>query len=77
MYNFGCLFCAYFLLIGGRVLEEEDTSDIWHYNYGGGFWFAPVDVLTFSFGAFQPREAFEEEGLSYKKYFTPKHNVFF
>ena len=44
----------------GRVWEEEDTSDVWHYNYGGGFWIAPVDVLTFSFGVFTPREDFEE-----------------
>ena len=44
----------------GRVWEEEDTSDNWHYNYGGGFWIAPVDVLTFSFGVFKPRENFEQ-----------------
>ena len=44
----------------GRVWVSEDTSNQWHYNYGGGFWIAPVDVLTFSFGAFQPREDFEE-----------------
>ena len=44
----------------GRVWEEEDSSNVWHYNYGGGFWIAPVDVLTFSFGVFQPREDFEE-----------------
>ena len=45
----------------GRIWEENDTSKLWHYNYGGGFWIAPVDALTFSFGVFQAREK-EEEG---------------
>lgn len=44
----------------GRVWLETEDSNQWHYNYGGGFWIAPVDVLTFSFGVFQPKEAFEE-----------------
>ena len=24
----------------GRVWVDDDTSDVWHYNYGGGFWIA-------------------------------------
>ncbi len=44
----------------GRVWYDEEDSDTWHYNYGGGFWVAPVDVLTFTFGVFQPKEDFEE-----------------
>lgn len=44
----------------GRVWVDDIPSDNWHYSYGGGVWMAPVDVLTFSLGVFQPREDFEE-----------------
>lgn len=40
----------------GRVWLEEDESTKWHYNYGGGLWVSPVDVLVFSLGAFIPGE---------------------
>jgi len=44
----------------GRVWVDGQNSDNWHYDYGGGFWFAPVDVLSLTFGVFQPKEDFEE-----------------
>ena len=43
----------------GRIWQPNEISKQWHHNYGGGFWIAPVDVLTFTFGAFQPRETQE------------------
>lgn len=44
----------------GRVWLEDDNSDTWHYNYGGGLYIAPVDLLTMSFGLFQPAEDNED-----------------
>ncbi|TAK41076.1 MAG: metallophosphoesterase [Saprospiraceae bacterium] len=44
----------------GRVWEENDASEAWHYDYGGGFWMAPADALTFSLGLFQPKEDGED-----------------
>ncbi|CAN5551397.1 metallophosphoesterase [soil metagenome] len=44
----------------GRVWEKEIEPRTWHYDYGGGVWFAPIDLLTFSIGAFIPAEADEE-----------------
>ena len=43
-----------------EVWEKEIESRTWHYDYGGGIWFAPIDLLTFSIGAFIPAEADEE-----------------
>ncbi|SKB92808.1 metallophosphoesterase [Dyadobacter psychrophilus] len=46
----------------GRVwLEDDDESKSWHYSYGGGVWFAPVDILTLAVGAFIPKEKKEEK----------------
>lgn len=44
----------------GRVWSDNDTSDDWHYNYGGGLYIAPVDILTMSFGLYQPKEDNED-----------------
>ena len=44
----------------GRVWLKEYPSDKWHYDYGGGVWFAPVDIVTLSLGAFFPKETTEE-----------------
>lgn len=44
----------------GRVWLDNDSSDNWHYSYGGGIWLAPVDALTLSFGLFIPKESREE-----------------
>ena len=44
----------------GRVWLENDTSDDWHYNYGGGIFITPVDLLTMSFGLYQPKEDDED-----------------
>ncbi|NIJ53139.1 hypothetical protein FHS68_002309 [Dyadobacter arcticus] len=45
----------------GRVwLGDNDPTENWHYNYGGGIWLAPVDILTFAVGAFIPKEKKEE-----------------
>lgn len=44
----------------GKVWIEDETSDTWHYNYGGGIYIAPVDLLTMSFGLYQPREDNED-----------------
>lgn len=44
----------------GRVWEKNDSSETWHYDYGGGIWMAPVDALTFSLGLFQPKEDGED-----------------
>jgi hypothetical protein len=46
----------------GRVwYGDDDPSKNWHYDYGGGIWLAPVDILTFSVGAFIPKEKSEEK----------------
>jgi len=45
----------------GRVWLEDDPSKNWHYNYGGGIWLAPVDILTLAVGAFIPKEKNEEK----------------
>jgi len=46
----------------GRVWTNdiENDSNDWHYSYGGGLWFAPLDAFTFTFGGFIPREETEE-----------------
>ena len=45
----------------GRVWEKDVKSRTWHYDYGGGIWFAPVDLFTFLRGAFIPVEKDEEK----------------
>lgn len=45
----------------GRVWLDEYPSKYWHFNYGGGIWFAPVDILTLAVGAFVPKEKNEEK----------------
>jgi hypothetical protein len=45
----------------GRVWLEDDHSKTWHYDYGGGVWLAPVDILTLAVGAFIPKEKTEEK----------------
>jgi hypothetical protein len=45
----------------GRVWLDSDPNKNWHYNYGGGIWIAPVDILTLSIGAFIPKEKQEEK----------------
>ncbi|HFA50690.1 MAG TPA: metallophosphoesterase [Bacteroidetes bacterium] len=40
----------------GKVWVEDVESDTWHFDYGGGLYIAPVDLLTMSFGLYQPRE---------------------
>ncbi|MCF0055968.1 metallophosphoesterase [Dyadobacter sp. CY356] len=47
----------------GRVWLTEYPSEKWHYDYGGGLWFAPVDIVTISVGAFFPKEKKEESPL--------------
>ncbi len=44
----------------GKVWVEDVESDTWHYSYGGGLYIAPVDLLTMSFGLYQPREDNED-----------------
>jgi hypothetical protein len=44
----------------GRVWENSMPSKKWHYDYGGGIWVAPVDLLTFSVGVFFPGDKDEE-----------------
>lgn len=45
----------------GRVWLDGESSGNWHYDYGGGIWVAPVDVLTIAAGAFIPKEKKEEK----------------
>ncbi len=44
----------------GRVWSEADTSDDWHYSYGGGIWIAPVDLIALNFGLQIPKENDED-----------------
>lgn len=44
----------------GRVWEKHVESNTWHYDYGGGLWLAPVDMLTLCVGAFVPGDEGEE-----------------
>jgi outer membrane translocation and assembly module TamA len=34
----------------GRVWENEEDSDRWHYAYGGGVWISPFETLLLSLG---------------------------
>ncbi|MEM1119319.1 MAG: hypothetical protein AAGJ18_02660 [Bacteroidota bacterium] len=33
----------------GRVWQEGEDSNVWHYSYGGGFWLAPLNIAVLSF----------------------------
>ncbi len=33
----------------GRVWNDGEISDTWHYSYGGGIWIAPLDLVSISF----------------------------
>lgn len=44
----------------GRVWVKDDTSDNWHYSYGGGIWIAPVDLIALNFGLQIPKENDED-----------------
>lgn len=44
----------------GRVWVDDDSSENWKYDYGGGLWIAPLDGLTFYVGVFQPKENDED-----------------
>lgn len=37
----------------GRVWQSEETSDIWHYSYGGGFFLSPFNEISLSFSLFK------------------------
>jgi outer membrane protein assembly factor BamA len=43
----------------GRVWNE-DQSESWHYNYGGGVWLSLMNLMLINFGLFVPKEEFEE-----------------
>ena len=34
----------------GRVWQDEENSDRWHYAYGGGLWISPFETLLLSLG---------------------------
>lgn len=40
----------------GKVWLKNKASDTWHYGYGGGIWFAPIDFLIFSAQFFKSPE---------------------
>ncbi|WP_347374569.1 phosphoesterase [Aequorivita sp. Q41] len=44
----------------GRVWIPNDTSDVWHSSYGGGFWVNTADILSGTFNLFTG-----EEGLRF------------
>lgn len=44
----------------GRVWVDDDSSEDWKFDYGGGLWLSPLDGLTFYFGVFQPRQNNED-----------------
>ncbi|QMU31295.1 BamA/TamA family outer membrane protein [Adhaeribacter radiodurans] len=35
---------------GGRVWNDKEKSNKWHRGYGGGFWFAPVNLIVITAG---------------------------
>jgi outer membrane protein assembly factor BamA len=57
--NFPVSFGVFISFDYGRVWNENQ-SEIWHYNYGGGIWFSPMNLLLVNFGLHVPKEAFEE-----------------
>ncbi len=40
----------------GRVWLEGESSDKWHYGYGGGIWIAPIDFIIISAQVFKSVE---------------------
>ncbi|GLU57126.1 hypothetical protein Dfri01_65870 [Dyadobacter frigoris] len=44
----------------GRVWLDKDKTGIWHYSYGGGIYFAPIDILIFSVSPYLPKKNDEE-----------------
>ncbi|MCH2490740.1 MAG: phosphoesterase [Flavobacteriales bacterium] len=44
----------------GRVWVPNDTSDVWHNDYGGGFWVNAADLVSGTFNLFN-----SEEGLRF------------
>jgi hypothetical protein len=36
----------------GRVWNDNENSDIWHNDFGGGFWINAVDIISGQFGLF-------------------------
>ncbi len=40
----------------GRVWLDGETSDTWHYAYGGGLFFAPFDMASINLGLFHADE---------------------
>lgn len=46
---------------GGRVYLDGESSDKWHYGYGGGLWFAWLDrvnTISLSYARSEGRNAF-------------------
>lgn len=44
----------------GRVWVDDDHTEGWNFDYGGGLWLAPLDGLTFYLGVFQPKQHNED-----------------
>lgn len=42
----------------GRVWSPEETSNVWHHNYGGSFWINGFNVLTGNFGLYHGKEGY-------------------
>jgi hypothetical protein len=42
----------------GRVWAENDTSNIWHDDVGGGFWINAIDTVSGQFGLFSGDDGF-------------------
>lgn len=40
----------------GRIWLEDDQSQKWHLGYGGGIWFAPLDVFVINTSYFIPND---------------------
>ncbi|MEM6698412.1 MAG: BamA/TamA family outer membrane protein, partial [Bacteroidota bacterium] len=40
----------------GRVWLDDEGSNKWHYSYGGGIWFAPVNFVILSGGVYRSEE---------------------
>lgn len=40
----------------GRVWEDDDDSELWHYGYGGGLWLSPVNAVILNLSYFRSRE---------------------
>lgn len=42
----------------GRVWAENEDSDVWHQNYGGGFWLTVAQAAAAEFNLFHSKEGF-------------------